>query len=193
MQKKEMKEIIENLNIKENILLNDIPEIDLYMDQVIQLFEQKFSKNLRNDDDKVLTKTMINNYAKGKLFMPVKNKKYTKEHLILISLIYQLKGALSIRDIKDSLEPMVTKINKGEPCDLREVYSKYLNLYDKNVDHFYEDIDKCMDDVENMQKEINHHDKDYISEILLLTSLVTMSNLYKRVAESVLDNIIKDE
>ncbi|CAM2852350.1 DUF1836 domain-containing protein [Hathewaya histolytica] len=193
MQKKEMKELIENLNIKENILLNDIPEIDLYMDQVIQLFEQKFSKNLRNDDDKVLTKTMINNYAKGKLFMPVKNKKYTKEHLILISLIYQLKGVLSIRDIKDSLEPMVTKINKGEPCDLREVYSKYLNLYDKNVDHFYEDIDKCMDDVENMQKEINHHDKDYIGEILLLTSLVTMSNLYKRVAESVLDNIIKDE
>ena len=51
-------------------------------------------------DEKVLTKTMINNYAKGKLFIPIKNKKYSKQHIMLINLIYQLKGALSINDIK---------------------------------------------------------------------------------------------
>lgn len=192
MEKDKIREYIEELDLKENIKLGDIPEIDLYMDQVIQLFENKFSKNLRNEDDKVLTKTMINNYSKGKLFMPVKNKKYTKDHLILISLIYQLKGALSIKDIKTSLEPMVTKINSGENCDLREIYSKYLNLYDKNVDHFYEDIAKNIDDVGYI-KENADDNKEYVKDFLLLTSLVTMSNLYKRAAECILDNIIKDQ
>ena len=84
-----------------NINLNDFPEIDLYMDQVMQLFESKLSYTKRNDDDKVLTKTMINNYAKGNLLMKIKNKKYTKNHLILMGLIYNLKGALSLTDIKN--------------------------------------------------------------------------------------------
>ncbi|MGA9232145.1 MAG: DUF1836 domain-containing protein, partial [Exiguobacterium oxidotolerans] len=80
--------------------LDDIPNIDLYMDQVIQLFERTFEATTRTEGETILTKTMINNYAKKKLFFPVTNKKYTKNHLILISLIYQLKGTVSINDIK---------------------------------------------------------------------------------------------
>lgn len=64
--------------------LDEIPNIDLYMDQVIQLFENKFADSKRNEAEKVFTKTMINNYAKGKLIFPIKNKKYLREHLILI-------------------------------------------------------------------------------------------------------------
>ena len=82
-----------------NIDLNDFPELDLYMDQVMQLFETRLAYTKRNPDDKVLTKTMINNYAKDNLLMKIKNKKYTKNHLILMGLIYNLKGALSLTDI----------------------------------------------------------------------------------------------
>ena len=89
-------EILNSLPLESNIKLDEVPEIDLYMDQVIQLFESKLSNQKRNDDEKILTKTMINNYAKGKLLLPIKNKKYSKEHIILMSLIYNLKGALSI-------------------------------------------------------------------------------------------------
>ena len=92
MNKQEMMKIIEQSQ-HEKIQLNEIPEIDLYMDQVIQLFENKLSDSKRNEEDKVLTKTMINNYAKAKLLMSIKNKKYSKEHLILMSLIYELKGS----------------------------------------------------------------------------------------------------
>lgn len=66
--------IVEMLGIEKNIVLEDIPNIDLYMDQVIQFFESTFSSSKRNEDEKILTKTMINNYAKGKLFFPIKNK-----------------------------------------------------------------------------------------------------------------------
>src|SRR3954454_21788838 len=103
-------EIIEKLGLEANLLIDEIPNIDLYMDQVIQLFENKFKDSKRNDEEKVLTKTMINNYAKGKLIFPIKNKRYSKEHLILMSLIYQLKGALSINDIQVTLDGMNKRI-----------------------------------------------------------------------------------
>lgn len=64
----EILEILNNLNLENNIKLDEIPEIDLYMDQVIQLFESKLSEQKRNEDEKILTKTMINNYAKGNYY-----------------------------------------------------------------------------------------------------------------------------
>ena len=118
----------ENLNLTDNIELQDIPEIDLYMDQVIQIFESKLSNYKRNEDDKILTKTMINNYVKGKLLMPVKNKKYSKEHIILMSFIYNLKGALSISDIKKLLEEIVVDIENSNDVNIEETYSKYLDI-----------------------------------------------------------------
>ena len=63
----DINEILNGLILENNIKLDEIPEIDLYMDQVIQLFESKLSAQKRNEDEKILTKTMINNYAKGKL------------------------------------------------------------------------------------------------------------------------------
>ena len=57
-------ELLNNIKFDSNIKLDEVPEIDLYMDQVIQLFESKLSDQKRNEDEKILTKTMINNYAK---------------------------------------------------------------------------------------------------------------------------------
>lgn len=109
MNKDEIAKFVKDDIFEQKININEFPEIDLYMDQVIQLFESKLSSLKRNDDDKILTKTMINNYAKAKLFMKIKNKKYTKEHLILMSLIYELKGVLSINDTKTVLNEIVEK------------------------------------------------------------------------------------
>src|SRR3954470_4607140 len=120
-------QIIEHLGLEASLTLEEIPKIDLYMDQVIQLFESKFNGTKRNEDEKILTKTMINNYAKGKLIFPIQNKKYSKEHLILISLIYQLKGALSINDIRVTLAGINQKIIKEE-MGLDSFYTSYLNL-----------------------------------------------------------------
>ena len=66
----------------------DIPNIDLYMDQVTSCMEKELKSTKRNDDDKVLTKTMINNYAKNDLLPAPIKKKYSKEHLLLLTFIY---------------------------------------------------------------------------------------------------------
>src|SRR5690606_31243007 len=100
---KNIDKLVESLHLNNHLLLEELPNLDLYMDQVIQIFESNLEKTKRKEEDKVLTKTMINNYAKGKLFFPIENKKYSKKHIVLISLIYELKGALSIQDIKMTL------------------------------------------------------------------------------------------
>lgn len=185
---KDIEQIINQLGLETNITLDDIPNIDLYMDQVIQLFESKFSETKRNEDEKLLTKTMINNYAKGKLIFPIQNKKYSKEHLILISLIYQLKGALSINDIKVTLEGINKKVVKEE-LDLASFYSSYLHLSSQNAKDFEEDIEQRVKEVKEEITQAPKEDSDYLEQVLMISSLVHMSNLYRRVAEKLVDEL----
>ena len=78
----------------------DIPNIDLYMDQVTTFMEEQLSSTKRYEDDKILTKTMINNYAKNNLLPPPIKKKYSKEHLLVLIFVYYFKNLLSIKDIE---------------------------------------------------------------------------------------------
>ena len=76
---------------------DDIPNIDLYMDQVTTFMEKELASSKRHEDDKILTKTMINNYAKNDLLPPPVKKKYSKEHMLLLIFIYYFKNILSIQ------------------------------------------------------------------------------------------------
>ncbi|MGG5252348.1 DUF1836 domain-containing protein [Neobacillus sp. SM06] len=184
-----LQEIFEKLDLEGQLPLDEIPSIDLYMDQVIQLFEKKFAESKRTPDEKILTKTMINNYAKGKLLFPIKNKKYSKEHLILISLIYQLKGALSINDIKGALSGINEKAEKGS-FKLDDFYSSYLQLISKNTADFKEALTQQEKDLSAAAKEFeNESEKATFEPVLTIASLVHMSNLYRRAAEKLVDHL----
>ena len=84
--------IVNKVANKTDLKSQDIPSLDLYMDQIMTLFESNLKDNKRYDDDKLLTKTMINNYSKAGVIKPVKGKKYTKEQIIGMLLIYNLKN-----------------------------------------------------------------------------------------------------
>lgn len=185
--------LTEKMKIANQLSLSDMPDLDLYMDQVIQLFNNKFSDTRRNEEEKVLTKTMINNYAKGKLFFPIKNKKYSKEHLMMISMIYQMKSSLSISDVKTTLDPLNGKITE-EAFDLSELYQSYQDIMGKNQDRFNNAL---ADHVEEVSQEIQQQtakDGEYLELMLLVASLSGMSNLYRKAAELIVDEIaaIKD-
>ncbi|MGL4654827.1 MAG: DUF1836 domain-containing protein [Sarcina sp.] len=174
---------IQDLNLLSNIELNEIPEIDLYMDQVIQLFESKLESLKRTDDDKILTKTMINNYVKGKLLMPVNKKKYTKEHIILMSLIYQLKGVLSIADIKEVVDDIVIKLSNSEEIDLDKIYESYIAMNKKNTHDFKNEVKSIEAEMKN-NFDIDKNDES----MLMVTTLINKANMYRRLAEKIIDN-----
>ena len=96
----DLRELLGNLMKLDFIDPEDIPNIELYMDQVTTFMDDQLKGCKRNEGDKILTKTMINNYSKNHLLPPSNKKKYSKEHLILLIYIYYLKNFLSISDIK---------------------------------------------------------------------------------------------
>lgn len=154
-----------------------LPTIDLYMDQVIQLFEQHYGKMKRSDDETILTKTMINNYAKGKLFHPVKNKKYTNEHLMLLSLIYEMKGLLSINDIKETLRPLN---ESDEGFSLEDFYDAYQVQKAQNMQAFETQA-------ETLLANVRTNETNNIQQSLAIASAVHMSHLFQRLAEQLID------
>lgn len=178
--------LLESLNLNKNIDLDDIPELDLYMDQVIQLFENKLGSNKRFDDDKILTKTMINNYAKGKLLMEIKNKKYSKEHIILMCFIYNMKGILALSDIKLALGDIVDKYNNEEinSDHIRDLYNIYLKGQKKNTEDISKEIDS---DLSNLGEDFDSLESTE-KKLILSSILVDKANLYKRLAEKILDS-----
>ncbi|HKL80515.1 MAG TPA: DUF1836 domain-containing protein, partial [Mobilitalea sp.] len=98
--------LIDNLKDVKYIMPDDIPNIDLYMDQVTTFMDKHLKSSKRYSEDKLLTKTMINNYTKNELLPPPNKKKYSKEHMFLLIFIYYFKNILSISDIQNIFNPL---------------------------------------------------------------------------------------
>lgn len=101
-----IKELLHDASHPGYIRPEELPDIDLYMDQVTTFMDARLGRHKRFADDKVLTKTMINNYAKNDLLPPPVKKKYSREHMLLLTFIYYFKSFLSISDIQNLLRPL---------------------------------------------------------------------------------------
>lgn len=103
---------------------DELPEIDLYMDQVIALMDKYLSFHKIDENTNVVTHSMINNYVKlGMMPAPIK-KKYSREHIAYLIIICSLKQALPIQDIKDLIEIRVEKTS------IKETLNFFSDLYD---------------------------------------------------------------
>ena len=133
--------ILASLNRIDYIKPEDIPNIDLYIDQVTTFINDQLAATKRYPDDKILTKTMINNYAKNNLLPPPEKKKYSKEHLLILIFIYYFKSILSISDIQNILNPITDKyfsVKKG--MDLTAIYEEVFGLEKDEADILAKDI-----------------------------------------------------
>lgn len=121
--------ILESLKNINYIKPEDIPNIDLYMDQVTTFMDTRLASTKRHPEDKILTKTMINNYTKNNLLPPPEKKKYSKEHLLTLIFIYYFKGIMSISDIQSILNPITDKyFSSKDGMDLTAVYNEVFGL-----------------------------------------------------------------
>jgi hypothetical protein len=104
--------------------IEEYPDIDLYMDQVITFMEKKYPR-------RPLTKTMINNYTKDRILPPPIRKKYSREHLMLLSLLQVLKGTQSLPEVKKVLYPISQELAKGDSTPLYKQYRSFLSMQDE--------------------------------------------------------------
>lgn len=189
-----LEELLTNMNLDDRININKIPDIDLYMDQVIQLFENNLEHIKRNPTDKILTKTMINNYSKDKLLFQNKNKKYSKDHILLMILIYDLKQILSIADIKKLFTPMVEILSEEKSnFDLCNIYNEYLLLKKSQIDKEKEFLTSIVNDTSNLcKKETIKNYEDYKKTLLIILTLLNSASLNKRIAEKMIDTYFNE-
>ncbi len=170
--------VIERVLQDGEIELSDIPQIDLYIDQITTLVDSKLSGMCRAPDEKLLTKAMVNNYSKEKLIAPTKGKKYSREQIIRILMICYLKQVLSIQDIKRLLSRV-----EGEE-ESRRVYELLLREKQQVAGQISSQAREYLSDRETMRPE---------DAVELILHLSLLSSYTKRVSEALIDFLFSKE
>lgn len=192
--KEDLSSLVDELNLSEKVTLPDI-EINLYMDQLLKFLNEKL-KSFKRGEKSPLSKTMINNYTKGGLLNPPKNKKYNREHIILLILVYNLKNILSISDIKTLFAPILKNMDKSEVNDniisLEDIYSVLMELKEDEYEEFKKTFNENYTIIKEKTSNItNERNQDMAELFLTVIMLTAQANACKRMAEKIIDNYFK--
>lgn len=189
--------IMASLGRIDAIKLEDIPNIDLYMDQLTTFMDERLKKATRHPgEDKILTKTMINNYAKNDLLPPPVRKKYSKDHLILLIFIFYLKNILSINDIQTLLEPLKNRFHHSDDeLNLGKIYEVAYALQKEELEPCIYDLkkkyEKALGTFED--EDITDEEKKKMQMFSFITLLSYDVYVKKLLIEKILDNITDEE
>lgn len=190
-----LEKIGDELFFNDEIKLSDIPDIELYMEQVLGFLDSKLGHLKRGEDDKVFTKTMINNYTKAGILHPPHNKKYSKEHIILLVIIYNLKNILTINDIRTIFAPVLNDINSraDDIIALEDIYATYLELKEDEFEEFCDTFNEKFKLIKEKTSDIKDEKNQDLAEIFLTVLMLTaQANAAKRLAEKIIDNYYKN-
>lgn len=159
---------------------NEIPSINLYLDQIISLIADCNAKGAERYRDRVLTKTMINNYSKEGLIKPIKGKKYTREQVLQMLYIYAHKGTLSIGEIKRLLYGVYAAEESFDGDALEACYERFLAIKQSNREECVDALDRLMaTNALDPAKE-----PDYFLTVL---GAVSLSAYFRSIAEAMLE------
>ena len=182
--------IIESLGRIDYIHADDIPNIDLYMDQVTTFMEEQLKSSKRYPEDKVMTKTMINNYAKNNLLPPPVKKKYSKEHIFVLIFIYYFKNILSIKDIESLLGPMTEKFfSSKEEIDMEQIYEDICMLENGRVNELQDEIKRCFEASDKLYQDAPEENREYLKIFAFICSLSFDVYVKKLLIEKLVDEI----
>lgn len=169
----------------------DIPSIELYMDQVTTFMDRYLSKNKRTEEDKTLTKTMINNYTKNELLPPPNKKRYSKEHIILLIYIYYFKNVVTINDIQVVLKPLIDSYYDNAKAK-RSLNDIYTILYQLEKDQYYNTEDSIVRTMSLIEESTLDKDEEYLKKLTFLALLGYDIFLKKKLMESIIDDMAQN-
>lgn len=148
--------------------IDALPNIDLYMEQMINYLENELRVFMKNENDKIITSSMINNYVKANIIPAPNAKKYRKNHLCNILEICSLKQVLQLSDIYELLN-----------------YDEYKSVFV----HYKDQQDKLIQSIAcSTRKELVNVKKETAEEDLkkLATKMAIQANIYKTISERIL-------
>ncbi len=150
----EIRKLLDGLTSYKGIQSDDIPDIALYMDQVTTFMDKKLDSFKRQESDKILTKTMINNYTKANLTFPPNNKKYEKDHIMMLTLIYHMKQILSVNDMSKLAKPIINLADNSTDSGktTEELYELFTTMESRELSQFEKSVN---DIISGLSKNVN--------------------------------------
>ena len=185
-----LQSILDSLDRIDYIRPDDIPDIELYMDQVTTFMDSRLKNAARNPEvDKILTKTMINNYAKNDLLPPPVRKKYSREHMLLLIFIYYFKGILSISDIQTVLKPITDRFFAGnEGLKLETIYNEVFSLEREEVEVMKQDVVRKYHKAQETFSDAATEDQEFLQTFSFICMLSFDVYVKKMLIEKLIDS-----
>ena len=187
-------DILGNLAHLNHIQPSGIPHINLYMDQVTTFMDEQLEACKRYDDDKILTKTMINNYAKNNLLPAPEKKKYSKEHVLTLLFIYYFKNLLSISDIQALLNPITDSyFGNKDDFNMEDVYNEVFHLEKEESGKLLKDLGKKYFIAQHTFEQFPEEDRSFLQKFSFICLLSYDVYIKKMVIESMIDELHQTE
>lgn len=186
--------ILESISRIDYIKPESIPNIPLYMDQVTTFMDAQLASSKRYAEDKILTKTMINNYAKNDLLPPPQKKKYSKEHLLTLIFIYYFKNFLSITDIQALLGPITDKYFSGDgELTLTDIYNEVFHLEKEQIEVLKQDVIQRYELSQDTFVGAGEEDREFLKTFSFICMLSFDVYVKKQIIEKLVDQLPKRE
>lgn len=163
---------------------SDIPAIDLYMDQVTTFMDKHLASVKPVGEDKILTKTMINNYAKNHLLPPPVKKRYSKNHILMLIFIYYFKNVISFHDIEQLFSPISEHhFAEGSSPELDDLYTEIFSLEDEQHQRLKEDVMAKFEAAKQTFTDKDYEDQEYLQLFSFICELAFDVYLKKQMIE----------
>jgi len=186
------KRCIEEFIDKGRIDSDDYPDMEIYMDQAENFVNKELRIYKKDEKDKVITKTMIGNYVKHNMLPRPVNKKYTKDHLILLTLIFYLKGTFQMDEIESIMKPIIDNYNSefDEKMNLLNIYNGILSVQEKNLNTIAQVNREDIESIKHMLMEAEQSDDDMLELFMLIVNLSMKADAQKYLAQKLLQEYI---
>ena len=183
-KEQELKKEIRDKLMLDFIVPEDIPNEEMFMEQVTTFMEKHLKANLRNEEEKTLTKAMINNYTKNKLMPPPVKKRYSREHLICLMYIYYMKNVMSISDIQKMMEPLMSDDMTDE-----KLYEIYKKTFEMEKAEYFNIEDSVIEASRITEKRLPKSEDERLNKMLYIFMLGYDVYSKKRLIEKLIDEL----
>lgn len=191
--KKLVLSLIKKLNNLNYVSADSVPDIELYMDQLTTFLDKNIEKSGK-DDDKALTKTMINNYTKSKLIPPPYKKKYSKDHVLLLTFIYYYKNIISLSESKTLFAPLTKRYFKNiDGLKMEEIYDEIQTLQKDGFRELQRDLFRKSKKAEKSFENASDEEREYLTLFTFVCELAFDVYVKKYMIEQICELLDESE
>jgi hypothetical protein len=164
---------------------DEFPDMMLYIDQIAAFLNGRLKVYAREGEKPIITKSMIANYLKRDMLPRPQKKKYTRDHMILIAMIFYLKSVFQMSEIGNIMKPFVENYDSAfdDKFDFYRLYEIITPILKKER---AEEADRIQKDIELIKDAIREEelDDDSTEMFLLLLSVTARADAAKYAAKS---------